>query len=62
MRDSVKQIDKTSWLVGSKYVLCYVQAPREEDGLWENTSDGSYYIYPLCGAGPLARCRPTRPR
>ncbi|KAK3320190.1 hypothetical protein B0T19DRAFT_283631 [Cercophora scortea] len=44
VRDSVKQIDKTSWLVGSKHVLRHLQGPRtEDDCLWENSSDGSYY-------------------
>ncbi|POR31094.1 Kinase-like domain-containing protein [Tolypocladium paradoxum] len=59
VRDSVKQIDKTSWLVGSKHVLRHVQGPRREDCLWENSSDGSYYTLsaapvPPPDAGPLA--------
>ncbi|KAK4201564.1 kinase-like domain-containing protein [Triangularia verruculosa] len=59
VRDSVKQIDKASWLVGSKHVLRHLQGPRKEDCLWENSSDGSYYTLstapvPLPDAGPLA--------
>jgi hypothetical protein len=27
VRDSVKQIDETSWLIGSKHILRYVEEP-----------------------------------
>ena len=40
VRNSAKQIDKTSWLVGSKHVLRHIQEP---DCVWENSSDGPYY-------------------
>ncbi|KAK4155048.1 kinase-like domain-containing protein [Chaetomidium leptoderma] len=59
VRDSVKQIDTNSWLVGSKHVLRHVQGPREGDCLWESPSDGSYYTFsaapvPQPDSGPLA--------
>jgi hypothetical protein len=52
VRDSVKQIDANSWLVGSKHVLHHVQGPREGDCLWESPSDGSYYTL---SAAPVPR-------
>lgn len=61
VRDSVMQIDATSWLVGSKHVLRHSQGPRKEDCncLWENSRDGSYYTLSAApvsrpDAGPLA--------
>ena len=58
VRDSVKQIDATSWLVGSTHILRLVQGPREGGCLWENAQDGSYYTLsaaaaPRPDAGPL---------
>ena len=43
VRDSVKQMDATSWPVGNRHILRHVQGPREEDCLWEDAQDGSYY-------------------
>ena len=45
VRDSVKQINPTSWLIGTKHVLQHIQGPRQETStyLWENPNDGSYY-------------------
>ena len=59
VRQSVQQIDNTSWLIGRKHVLRHVQGPRQEGCLWENSSDGSYYTLsaapvPAPDAGPLA--------
>lgn len=35
VRDSVRQIDETSWLVGTKHILRHVQGPpNEDDCLW----------------------------
>ncbi len=58
VRDSIKQIDATSWLVGSTHILRHVQGPREEDCLWESARDGSYNTLsaaatPQPDAGPL---------
>lgn len=36
VRDSVKQIDKTSWLVGSKHILRHGQGPRRESVVVED--------------------------
>lgn len=57
VRDSVKQIDTTAWLIGSKYVLRHVQEPCKNTYLWNNSSDGSCYTLsaapiPLPDAGP----------
>lgn len=44
VRDSVRQIDETSWLVGAKYILHQIQgAPKDDDFLWKNPLDGSHY-------------------
>lgn len=59
VRDSVKQLDETSWLIGSKHILRHLGGSRkEQDCLWENTSNGSSYTLsaapvPLPEAGPL---------
>lgn len=49
VRDSVKQIDASSWLIGSKHILRRIQGPREGTYLRANPSDGSYYTL---SAGP----------
>lgn len=60
VRDSVRQIDETSWLVGTKHILRHVQGPpNEDDCLWENASDSSHYTLsaapePPPHEGPLA--------
>ncbi|KAI2613361.1 kinase-like domain-containing protein [Hypoxylon sp. NC1633] len=48
IRDSLKQIDKTSWLVGDKYIVRYFQGQGEgasegENCLWKSHSGSSYY-------------------
>ncbi len=58
VRDSVKQIDATSWLIGSTHILRHFQGPREGGCLWENAQDGSYYTLSAApglqlDAGPL---------
>lgn len=59
--ETVRQIDETSWLVGTRHILRHVQgpAPKENDCLWENIHDGSHYTLspaptPPPDAGPLA--------
>ncbi|KAH6641670.1 kinase-like domain-containing protein [Chaetomium tenue] len=59
VRDSVKQIDANSWLIGSKHALRRLQGPREGVCLWENPDNDSYYTLsevpvPQPVAGPLA--------
>lgn len=60
VRDSVRQIDETSWLVGTKHILRHIQGPSKDDNfLWKNPSDGSHYTLsavpepPPAGVGPL---------
>ena len=43
MRDSVKQIDASSWLIGSRHILHRVQGPPEGTYLWANPSNSSHY-------------------
>lgn len=58
VRHAVKQIDPTSWIIGSNHIMRLVQGACEGDCLWANPSDGSHYsLYaapvPAPDAGPL---------
>lgn len=58
VRHAVKQIDPTSWLIGSNHILRLTQGACEGDFLWENPGDSSHYsLYaapvPTPDAGPL---------
>ncbi|KAI1086358.1 kinase-like domain-containing protein [Rostrohypoxylon terebratum] len=43
IRDSVKQIDETSWLIGGKHIVRYFQRPYKCECLLKNSRDGSCY-------------------
>ncbi|KAK4123974.1 hypothetical protein N657DRAFT_664059 [Parathielavia appendiculata] len=58
VRDWNKQIDETSWLIGSKHIIRHVPGPCEANYIWKNDKDGSCYILseevdPVPDAGPL---------
>ncbi|KAG7294592.1 hypothetical protein NEMBOFW57_004668 [Staphylotrichum longicolle] len=38
VRDSVRQIDSTSWLIGRSHILRHIQGPYDGDCLWKNTT------------------------
>ncbi|CAJ2503529.1 Uu.00g109230.m01.CDS01 [Anthostomella pinea] len=43
VRDSVRQVDETSWIIGGKHVVRHMRGPCEGEYLWKNSTDGSYY-------------------
>ncbi|KAI1148870.1 kinase-like domain-containing protein [Nemania diffusa] len=59
VRDSVEQINNTSWLIGSKYILRHVQGSHAGEYLQRN-SDGSSYTLSVAPAilpeaGPISQ-------
>ncbi|KAH7016272.1 uncharacterized protein B0I36DRAFT_368835 [Microdochium trichocladiopsis] len=57
VRDSVRQIDNTTWLIGTSHVLRLEQGPGNSGSLWENSSDGSSYDLSRAPE-PLPNARP----
>jgi hypothetical protein len=55
VRDSVRQIDSTSWLVGRTHVLRHIQGPYDgDDCLWKSTTTKSCYTLSPAPSPPPA--------
>ncbi|KXJ85409.1 kinase-like domain-containing protein [Microdochium bolleyi] len=44
VRDSIRQIDENTWLIGTSHVLRLTQGSCDSGYLWKNNSDGSCYV------------------